>query len=136
MAFEISGKLVKKLDVQSGSSERGTWNRQDIIIEIPGQFPRQICLSLWGEQVIEAARYNIGDILKVNFDIQSREFNGKWYTSVRPWRMEVEAVSATAYPSAPAMATPVTDTPTAAPAAAPIDDPFNNNPQSQDDLPF
>ncbi|MDR0729251.1 MAG: DUF3127 domain-containing protein [Prevotellaceae bacterium] len=134
MALEISGKLVKKLEVQSGSNERGTWSKQEIIIEIPGQYTRQVCLLLWGEQIGEAVRYNIGDILKVNFDLQSREFNGKWYTNVRPWRIEVEAVSVAAYPpaSVPATETPVTDTSTTAPA----DDPFNNNAQSQDDLPF
>lgn len=127
MALEISGKLIKKLDVQSGSSDRGSWSRQEIIIEIPGQFPRQVCLSLWNEQVNEASRFNIGDILKVGVDIQSREYNGKWYTSIRPWRMEVEAIGV-APPPAAAPATP----------AAPVDgeDPFNTASSQEDDLPF
>ncbi|MDR0667451.1 MAG: DUF3127 domain-containing protein [Prevotellaceae bacterium] len=134
MALEISGKLIKKLDVQSGQSDRGSWSRQEIIIEVPGQFPRQVCLSLWNEQVNEAARFNIGDILKVGVDIQSREYNGKWYTSIRPWRMEVEAVGvATPPPAASAPAAP------AAPATAGVtagEDPFNTTQSQEDDLPF
>ncbi|MDR1681432.1 MAG: DUF3127 domain-containing protein [Prevotellaceae bacterium] len=133
MALEISGKLIKKLDVQSGVSSNGrNWSRQDIIIEIPGQYPRSVCLSLWGDQVNEAVRYNIGDILKVNFDLQSREFNDKWYTSVVPWKIEVEAISVAAStftPVAAGISTP--------PNTPPADDPFNNTEQSTaDDLPF
>jgi hypothetical protein len=132
MALEISGKLIKKLDVQSGEGSRGTWSRQDIIIEIPGQFPRSVCLSLWGEQVNEATRYNIGDILKVSFNIESREFNGKWYTSVRPWRIDIEAVSAVAQPPA-AAGTPAQPQQSQQPA----EDPFSAAPAQQvDDLPF
>ncbi|MDR1406202.1 MAG: DUF3127 domain-containing protein [Prevotellaceae bacterium] len=129
MALEFSGKLIKKLPVQSGSSDRGSWSRQEIIIEIPGQFPQNVCVSLWGDRVNEAAKYVEGDILKVSFDLQSREYNGKWYTSVRAWRLEKEAA---------AVASAAKPEPADSPAAAtPAEDPFAAAPAQQvDDLPF
>jgi hypothetical protein len=135
MALELTGKLIKKLDVQSGSSDRGAWSRQDIIIEIPGQYTRTVCLSLWNEQVNEAAKYNIGDVLKVGFDLSSREYNGKWYTSVRPWKMEREAISAAA--AAATTAPAEAGAPATTSFATATEDPFAAAPAQQvDDLPF
>ncbi len=130
MAMEISGKLIKKMPVQSGSSDRGTWSRQDIIIETPGQYPKSVCISLWGDRVNDAVKYNEGDLLKISFDIQSREYNERWYTDVRAWRIEKERTAA------PAETASYQSAPTPAPAAA-IDDPFAaTSDQQVDDLPF
>jgi hypothetical protein len=134
MALEFSGKLIKKLPLQSGTSANGTWSRQEIIIEIPGQFPQQVCVSLWGDRVNDAVKYVEGDVLKVSFSLQSREYNGRWYTDVRAWRLEKEA-AAVATASEPATA----DAPASAPAQPqqPADDPFAAAPTQQvDDLPF
>ncbi|MDR3133470.1 MAG: DUF3127 domain-containing protein [Prevotellaceae bacterium] len=140
MALEIIGKLIKKMPVLTGTSANGSWSKQEIVIEIPGQFPKQVCVSLWGERVNDAAKYIEGDVLKVSFDLQSREYNGRWYTDVRAWRLEKEAaaVSSASEPAqagnagSPAAAAPVT--PSTPPAA---EDPFAATPAQQvDDLPF
>jgi hypothetical protein len=136
MALEFSGKLIKKLPLQSGTSANGVWSRQEIIIEIPGQFPQQVCVSLWGDRVNDAVKYVEGDILKVSFNLQSREYNGRWYTDVRAWRLDKEAAAVTAAPAAPSPAlSGNTDSP--APPSPPADDPFSATPAQQvDDLPF
>lgn len=134
MALEFSGKLLKKLPLQSGTSANGTWSRQEIIIEIPGTFPQQVCVSLWGDRVNDVVKYVEGDILKVSFSLQSREYNGRWYTDVRAWRLEKEAAAVAAASSETAAA--------GAPAQPqqpqqPADDPFATAPAQQvDDLPF
>ncbi|MDR3350448.1 MAG: DUF3127 domain-containing protein [Prevotellaceae bacterium] len=132
MALEISGKLIKKLPVASGTSANGSWSRQEIILEMPGQFPKQVCISLWGDRVNDAVKYVEGDILKVSFDLQSREYNGRWYTDVRAWRLEKEAAAVTP-PSEPARAGNAATPPPPPPA----EDPFAATPGQQvDDLPF
>jgi len=129
MALEISGKLIKKLPVQSGSNDRGGWSRQEIIIETPGQYPKTVCVSLWGDRVNDAEKYNEGDMLKINFEVQSREYNGRWYTDIRAWRIELEAASSA---TTSTVATP----PSSASAPSISDDPFANSTQQVDDLPF
>jgi len=127
MALEISGKLIKKMPVQNGSNDRGGWSKQEIIIEIPGQYPKTVCVSLWGDRVNDAAKYEEGAMLKISIDIQSREYNERWYTDVRAWRIELEAAA-----PASTVATP----PPSASIPSISDDPFASSAQQVDDLPF
>ena len=90
MALEIEGKIVNKLGVQTGTSSRGSWSKQEFILEYQeGNFPTQVCMNVWGEdKVKDLEKFNIGDRVKASFNLSSREFNGRWYTDVRVWRME------------------------------------------------
>lgn len=90
MSLEITGRLIQKLEMQSGTSARtgSTWQKQEFVIETNDQFPRKICANLWGERANQLNEYNIGDQMKVSFDLESREFNGKWYTDVKAWKIE------------------------------------------------
>ena len=78
-----------KLAVQSGRSAKGDWAKQEFVIEYQeGNFPTKACFSVWGaDKVKDLERYNVGDQIKVAFNISSREFNGKWYTDLRAWRI-------------------------------------------------
>ena len=88
------GKLIQKLPLQSGISKTGnSWQKQEFVIETMEQFPRKICANLWGEKTAVLETLNIDDKIVMSFDLESREFNGKWYTDVKAWK--VEAVSAT-----------------------------------------
>jgi len=120
MAMELEGRIVRKLNVQSGTSPRGTWSKQEFIFEYQeGNYPSQVCMNVWGEdKVRDLEKYQIGDKVKVSFNLSSREFNGRWYTDVRAWRIEPAAAPA-AYqapqqpepplPSADDMSTPFSD---------------------------
>ena len=90
MALEIEGTIIRMLDVQNGVSARGPWSKQEFVIEYQeGNFPTQICLNVWGEdKVKDLGRFNIGDRVKISFNLSSREYNGRWYTDVRAWRIE------------------------------------------------
>jgi Protein of unknown function (DUF3127). len=90
MSLEITGRLIQKLPMQSGTSARtgSTWQKQEFVIETNDQFPRKICANLWGDRADQLNEYNIGDQMKVSFDLESREFNGKWYTDVKAWKIE------------------------------------------------
>ena len=90
MAMEIEGRIARKLSVQTGTSARGAWSKQEFILEYQeGNFPSQICMNVWGEdKVRDLEKYQVGDKVKVSFNLSSREFNGRWYTDVRAWRIE------------------------------------------------
>jgi len=85
--MEITGKVIKLLPLVTGQGRNGEWRKQEFIIEIPGQYPKQICCSIWGDKIDEA-KLKEGEEIKSMIDIQSREHNGRWYTEVRSWRIE------------------------------------------------
>lgn len=86
--MQLSAKLTQLLQLQTGTGKNGVWNKQDIIVETDGQFPKKICISVWGDKINES-QLKIGNDLKIDFDIESREFNGKWYTDLKAWKIEV-----------------------------------------------
>ena len=90
MALEIEGRIARKLNVQSGTSARGAWEKQEFVLEIQeGSFPSQVCMNVWGaDKVRELEKYQVGDRVKIAFNLSSREYNGRWYTDVRVWRIE------------------------------------------------
>ncbi len=88
MSLEVIGRVIQLGQRQSGEGRNGTWVRQDLIIETEDQYPKKICLSCWGDRVDEAAAFAVGERIKAVVNIESREFNGKWYTDVKPWRFE------------------------------------------------
>lgn len=90
MAMEIEGRIARKLNVQSGTSSRGAWSKQEFILEYQeGNFPSQVCMNVWGEdKVRDLEKYQVGDKVRISFNLSSREFNGRWYTDVRAWRIE------------------------------------------------
>lgn len=88
--MEIQGKVVRLGNLTEGTSARGAWRKQELIIETIEQYPKQVCLVCWGDRVAEAQNFVIGQTIKAQISIESREFNGKWYTDVRPFRFDIE----------------------------------------------
>ena len=89
MALELTGKLVQKLPVQSGQSAKGAWSKQEFVLETQETYPRKVCASVWGaDKVNELASFSEGTLIKVSFNVESRQFNERWYTDIRAWRIE------------------------------------------------
>ena len=84
--MELSGKIIKLLPEKSGESARGQWRKQEYILETDGQYPKQICFMAWSEKIDEFA-IKEGEDLVVSIDLESREYNGRWYTDVKAWRV-------------------------------------------------
>ena len=127
MALEIVGKLQQLLPLQSGTGSRGEWTKQDFIIETVDQYPKKVCVSAWGDKARDLDGVAIGESIKISVNIESREFNGRWYTDVRAWRIEREG-------SAQQGAVPQ-NTSAAAPLAANDYSDFGAT-EEVDDLPF
>ena len=83
------GKLVEILASKSGKSAKGNdWIAQEFVIETEEKYPKKICLQLFGEdKVTQLGSYKIGDVITVDFDIESRDYKGKWYTQCNAWRI-------------------------------------------------
>ncbi len=137
--MEISGKIIQKLPLQAGESKSSgkPWQLQAYVLETQEQFPRKVCFEIFGEQRIKDNPCELDDLVTVSFDLESREFNGRWYTSVRAWKVQQGIVDANAAP-APAQAPQPAAQPAAA-AAEPMTsntNPFDAPVESSDDLPF
>lgn len=87
MTLELTGKIIQVLPEQSGTSQRGPWRKQEYVIEMPGEYPKQVCFMAWGDKVDEFGIQE-GQELTVHFDLQSREYNGRWYTDVKAWKIQ------------------------------------------------
>ena len=103
MSLEITAKLVSSLPEQTGTGKNGAWVKQDFIVETEDQYPKKICMSAWGDLVKQFNGYAMGSRLKISFRVESREYNGRWYTDVRPWKAVVDGSAAS---SPAAMDTP------------------------------
>jgi hypothetical protein len=86
--MQLTAKLIQLLPLQSGTGKNGQWEKQDIIVETEATYPKKICVSVWGDK-IDAASLQTGNLLKIDFDVESREYNGRWYTDVKAWKIEV-----------------------------------------------
>jgi len=98
MSLQISGKVIEILAEQSGTGRNGEWRKQEFILEIPGQYPKQVCIVQWGDKIDEF-HVKEGEELTAHVDIQSREYNGRWYTDVKAWKVERESDSGGVVPS-------------------------------------
>jgi hypothetical protein len=87
--MQLTAKLVQLLPLQSGTGKNGTWKKQDIIVETAGQYPKKVCISVWGDK-IDIKKLKPGNTLKIDFDVESREYNSRWYTDVKAWKIEVD----------------------------------------------
>lgn len=90
--MEIKGTFIQKLGLESGISRTGkAWQKQAAIIETIETYPKKICLIFMGDKVNELSNVYPGAKVTASINIESREFNGKWYTDVKCWKVVMEA---------------------------------------------
>ena len=94
--MEISGKIIQVLPEQGGVSKTSgkEWKLQAYVLETQEQYPRKVHFEVFGEDRIKANPCQLDDVVTVSFDSESREFNGRWYTSIRAWKIQQGVVEA------------------------------------------
>ena len=123
--MELSGKVIAVLEPRGGVSKTGNaWKVQEYVIETHDQYPRKMCFDVFGEDKINQFNIQIGEELTVHFDIDAREWQGRWFNSIRAWKVD----RATSGP-----ASVESDVPFPPMSAAPVD--FSTS-DEKDDLPF
>ena len=135
--MEIEGRIINVLQKQEGTSNKtgNHWASQEYVIETHEQYPRKCCFRVFGEDRITAMNIQVGEELRVSFDVDAREYQGRWYNTLTAWK--VERID----PAAAAQGTlqPDVQTPFASQQPA---TPFGEQPAAQagdgatDDLPF
>ena len=138
--MEITGKIIAVLPAQGGVSQRtgNPWKSQDYVIETHDQYPKRCCFRVFGEEKINQFNIQLGEEMTVSFDIDSHEYQGRWFNDVRAWAVNRNIQAPGAVPGAGvAPAAPIPGVAPAPPAEAPFP------PQqpaaeggSADDLPF
>ena len=89
--MEIKGKIIKVMEPITGQGKKGPWAKQEFILEQPGQYPKPVSISLWGDQKITDYDLEPGLEVTAYVDIESKENNGRWYTEIRAWKIHWNA---------------------------------------------
>lgn len=90
----VSGKVTHILKPQSGTSKAGKdWNKQDFVIETNDQYPKSVCFTLFGDKTDLISKVEVGNDVDVSFNLESKEYNGRWFANVNAWKVVLAEVS-------------------------------------------
>ena len=124
--MEITGKIIAVLPERGGVSKTGNeWKTQEYVIETHEQYPKKVCFNVFGADKIAQFNIQAGDEMTVSFDINAREYQGRWYNDIRAWKVGRGTASGAAPMDIPVINAPKVEVPDFSKAA--------NDP---DDLPF
>lgn len=144
--MELQGKIIAALEPRTGDSKRNPgekWMSQEFVLEVPGQYPRKMLFNVWGADRLQRFNIQVGKSYTVSFDIDAREWNGRWFNDIRAFDVRLYDPATTgdngAAPFAPDPLPPFETA--AATSTTPQMDPFasaqeNTNGGTTDDLPF
>lgn len=90
--MNVEGTVISVLPVESGQGKNGTWTKSPYIIETAGQYPKKIAVSIWGDTL---AKLKEGEKVDCQIDIESREYNSRWYTEVKCFKVDIISKSST-----------------------------------------
>lgn len=85
--MELDGKIIQINPLQSGEGKNGTWKKQEFVVETKSQYPKKVCITAWGDK-IDQFGLKENEYVKVSIELESREYNSRWYTDVRAWKVE------------------------------------------------
>lgn len=140
MSFEVVGKLYKKFPTESKSP---TFQTREFVLELAeGNYPQLIKFQITQDRCQLLENYNEGEEIKVHFDLNGREWQGKFFTNLTCWRLEkvsADAAAATTSAKPVQQAQQAATQKTSAPPPASdfpslADEPFKT--AGEDDLPF
>ncbi len=137
--MDIKGKIIQKMEPVGGVSKAGNqWKKQEYVLETLDSYPKKVKFDFFGDRA-DQYPLEVGDVITLSYDIESREFNGRWYTDIRGFKaMKEDAAAAAAAPApyptagAPAPEPAADGMPTPPPPATP----FEQGGDTGDDLPF
>lgn len=91
--MEVKGRIFQITDPVTGESSRGTWKKQLFVIETLDQYPKKVCFTVWNDK-IQLSTLTPNAVITVSFNAESREYNGRWYTDLTAWKIEVGEATA------------------------------------------
>jgi len=140
--MDIKGKIIQKLELQSGTSKAGNpWKKQEYVLETFDSYPKKVKFDFFGDRA-DQYPLEVGDVITLSYDIESREFNGRWYTDIRGFKAMKEDPNMAGAPAAAPYASAAGPAPAPAadgiPAPPPVGDTnfTDGGGGADDDLPF
>lgn len=86
--MDVQGKIIAILPLRKGTSAKGTnWQTQEYVLETQEQYPKRICFEVYGDK-IQKLNISMGEVLTASIDIDAREYNGRWYNSIKCWNIQ------------------------------------------------
>lgn len=86
--LSVTGRIIQVLPPQGGTSKAGNqWRKQEYVLETEDDYPKKICFNFFNDR-IDQNPLQIGDRINLQFDLESREYNSRWYTDVRGWKAD------------------------------------------------
>lgn len=119
-AIYIEGQITAILPETRGVGQRGEWVSQDFVLKTDDNYPKNICFTILGADKIKEANIRIGDVVSIGVNIESREFNGRWYTSIKAWSVKKKFEAQAAKQASPA-STPQPSQPTQTQTSSSVD---------------
>lgn len=101
MSIQIKGTVIQILKSESGVSKAGKeWSKQEFVIETNEQYPKKVCFTLFGDKSSLLDGITEGKEVEVFFNVESRDFNGKWFHNINAWKIEAagDGTAAKSYP--------------------------------------
>ncbi len=95
--MELDLVVYKLMDVVGGTSVRGQWQKRDVVFDMLDEYNTKLCVTFFGDKMNKVT---------VSFNIASREYNGRWFTEARGWRVRPVVESMPQQQSAPVSAMP------------------------------
>ena len=135
MALEFEGNLIKVLPEVTGQGKNGAWVKQDFVLETEDQYPKKACFTAWGDKSADLKTFSLGEKLKIQFSVESREYNERWYTDLRAIRIDAAGGGGLSTASAPAANQGFAAAPATPRPAPPVAD-LPSFSEADQDLPF
>tara|TARA_R100001244_G_scaffold7913_1_gene10284 strand:+ start:198 stop:512 length:315 start_codon:yes stop_codon:yes gene_type:complete len=84
--MEIKGKLISKLERETGVSKTGkTWEKQSILVEQNVEWNKEVVITFLGDKIKSIRDIEVGDDVSVSINLYSREYNGKYFHNIDGW---------------------------------------------------
>lgn len=85
--MELFGKIIAALPERSGVSARGNnWRSITYVLETQEQYPKHLAFDVTNDKIAQL-NIQVGEMINVQFDINARESNGRWFNSVQAWNV-------------------------------------------------
>ena len=101
MSIQVKGTVVQILKSETGVSKAGKeWTKQEFVIETNEQYPKKVCFTLFGDKSSLLDGITEGKEVEVFFNVESHDFNGRWFHNINAWKIELAGAvnAAKSYP--------------------------------------
>jgi hypothetical protein len=88
--MELECRVVRVLDAQKFNGKNGEVVKYGFVCEYGDKYVKQVVFEVFGTEKWSQMEslLRVGAMVNVKFDISSREWNGRWFTSLSCYRVD------------------------------------------------